>query len=146
MNIIKICKKCNLEKSIEQFSKHSAMKEGRLNICISCTQNKRRESFGKINPENTGQLKCPVCNRVLHISRFRVYTKSKTGRYWMCEECKSYHSTLVKGDRNYFRKLRRSLVPEYRNGLCELQLKSRLKTFRNCMYRAARIRASKKGN
>ena len=36
MNITKICFKCNEEKSLLSFHKHSGMKDGRLNKCASC--------------------------------------------------------------------------------------------------------------
>lgn len=35
---MKICFKCGIEKDADQFYKHPAMKDGRLNKCIECTR------------------------------------------------------------------------------------------------------------
>lgn len=51
--MVKICKRCEIEKSLDDFYKHSGMSDGHLNICKTCkrTETKEREKQLKKNPE-----------------------------------------------------------------------------------------------
>ncbi len=140
----RMCKKCGITKPLDQFVKHPLVKGGHLYTCKACNSNARRKRAFIPNDTSTTKV-CPVCNRELSIDRFRIYTKSKTGRYWMCEECYQHHSTLTNGDKNYFRKLRLRLVPEYKEEVNSLHALSRQRRFIEGMWRAARSRAKKKG-
>lgn len=140
----RMCKKCGLIKPLDQFVKHPLVKSGYLFTCKSCNGKARRKRV--FSPNDSSDIKvCPVCNRELSIDRFRIYTKSKTGRYWMCEECYQHHSALTNGDKNYFRKLRLRLVPEYREEVNLAHSLSRQRRFAECMFGAARSRAKKRG-
>jgi hypothetical protein len=140
----RMCKKCCIEKTLDQFVKHSMVKGGYLYTCKSCNGVARRKRV--FIPNDTSSTKtCPVCSRELSVDRFRIYTKSKTGRYWMCEECYQHHLALTNGDKNYFRKLRLKLVPEYRKEVNSLHTLSRQRRFIEYMWRAAKSRARKKG-
>lgn len=44
---MKICRKCYKEKLLENYYKHSEMKDGRLNICIDCTKKRTKEYANK---------------------------------------------------------------------------------------------------
>ena len=51
--MVKICKRCEIEKSLDDFYKHSGMSDGHLNICKICkrTKTKEREKQLRKNPE-----------------------------------------------------------------------------------------------
>ena len=141
---VRMCKKCGIEKPLDQFVKHPLVRGGYLYTCKSCNGIARRKRVFTPN-DNSSTKVCPVCNRELSVDRFRIYTKSKTGRYWMCEECYQNHSTLTNGDKNYFRKLRLRLVPEYREEVNSLHTLSRHRRFVEGMWRAAKNRAKERG-
>jgi hypothetical protein len=43
----KICKKCNVKKSIDMFSKHNGFKDGYTATCTECIRKKERETYQK---------------------------------------------------------------------------------------------------
>ena len=48
--MVKVCKKCNLEKDILDFYTHKQMKDGYLNICKKCTIERiHKEYIGDID-------------------------------------------------------------------------------------------------
>lgn len=143
----KICKRCKKEKGLEYFHKANT-KDGHDNTCKECRKEIRRLRNGTI-PLNTDPLStliCPVCGKELPTNNFRPYSKSKTGRYWMCDSCYEYHKSLnISGDKNYFRKLRLRLCPEYREEVNAQKKKSRLNNFESAILQQCRRRARDKG-
>lgn len=141
---VKVCKKCGNEFPLDYFPKNKGCKDGHTNFCKACTREKRRIRLGtsieKIQTE--GFSLCPVCGRKLPVTEFAEDAKSKTGRKWLCSECYSEHSAINQGrDKNYFRKLRLKVSPEYRAEIAEQKKKSResnyeAEIFRKCKYRA----------
>jgi hypothetical protein len=51
---MKICFKCSLEKSLDDFYKHKKMADGHLNKCISCTKQDTRNTELKIRSTPEG--------------------------------------------------------------------------------------------
>ena len=51
-NPSKVCRKCNIEKPIEQFKRHALMRDGHLNQCRTCaaewTKQRRIERYGSL--------------------------------------------------------------------------------------------------
>lgn len=147
-NTTKICKECGRELPIELFSKNKAMRDGHVNICKDCQREQRRlRKSSKIIPAITeGVLACPVCDRTLPVDNFAILGKSKTGRDWLCKECREVHTIINNGqDKNYFRKLRLKVSPEYREEQREIDRKSRIKNFNKAMFTAAKYRAEQRG-
>ena len=144
----KICKRCSKEQSIDNFYKVPSMKDGHDNTCKTCRKELRRLRDGvEIIPLVTeGTLICPVCKQELPIDKFDTYAKSKTGRYWMCSDCYKEH-TLINGgqDKNYFRKLRIKLCPEYREEIQQQKKESRERNIEQAMLTNARNRAARRG-
>lgn len=140
------CKKCNELKNKNQFPKSNLTKLGIVQTCRACARVMKANRINFIPNENSGTKLCPNCKKTLPINRFRVSQKSKTGRYWMCEDCYRYHNDLNRGmDKNYFRKLRIKISKEYRDEINKLSNKSRLNNFERFMWSAAKKRAKAKG-
>ena len=140
----KICKRCNKEQSIDNFYKVPSMKDGHDNTCKTCRKELRRLRDGvEVLPLITeGTLICPVCKQELPIDKFDTYAKSKTGRYWMCSDCRKEHILINNGqDKNYFRKLRIKLCPEYREEVQQQKKESRERNIEQAMLTSARNRA-----
>lgn len=147
-NLTKICKECGRELPLSQFNKNKGMKDGHVNICKDCQRLQRQiRNKSVIVPAKTeGSFTCPVCKKELPIDHFNIYGRSKTGRDWLCRECRIYHSELNQNqDKNYFRKLRIKVDPEYRKEQYEIDRKSRIKNFKRAMFTAAKYRAEQKG-
>lgn len=144
----KICKECGRELPLEQFSKNPGMKDGHVNICKDCQreQRRRRRESNIYTPTEAVSITCPVCGKTLPAEDFAVMGKSKTGRDWLCKKCRTVHAAINNGeDKNYFRKLRMKVSPEYRQEQYEIDRKSRIKNFSRAMYTAAKYRAENKG-
>ena len=65
---MKICKKCNIEKSLLDFPKMKSCKDGRLGTCKSCTY--RRQWEWREKPEN----KLKICH---YVKKWRDNNKDK---------------------------------------------------------------------
>jgi hypothetical protein len=144
----KICKRCGEEQSIDNFYKVPSMKDGHDNTCKACRKKLRRLRDGvKVEPLITeGVMVCPVCKRELSVDKFDTYAKSKTGRYWMCSDCYKEHTLINNGnDKNYFRKLRIKLCPEYKEEIYQQKKESRERNIEQAMLTSAKNRAARKG-
>lgn len=144
----KICKECGRELPLEMFSKNKAMRDGHVNICKDCQREQRRKrKDSKIIPAiNEGTMICPVCGEELSVDEFAIMGKSKTGRDWLCKSCRQKHTLINNGkDKNYFRKLRIKLCPDYREEQRIIDRKSRIKNFNRAMFTAAKYRAEQRG-
>ncbi len=49
---MKICKKCGLEKELEDFPKHSKCKDGRTHVCKECEYKKARNRYSLTGKDN----------------------------------------------------------------------------------------------
>jgi hypothetical protein len=69
---MKRCIKCGIEKPLDQFYAHSAMKDGRLNKCIQCTKTEVREraAVKALDPEWVKS------ERARHREKFKKYYAS----------------------------------------------------------------------
>lgn len=60
----KVCKKCNIEKNIEDFYVHKGMKDNHLNICIACVKdrvkNHRENNWEKVSSYDRKRNKLPA--------------------------------------------------------------------------------------
>ena len=95
----KICKDCRRELPIEMFGKNKGMRDGHINSCKDCMRErdrKRKETIF-VPAITEGTMVCPVCGKELPIDEFKIWRKSKTGRDWLCKNCREYHSKLNNG-------------------------------------------------
>ena len=52
----RICKNCNIEKSLEAYNKHPRMLEGRFSVCKVCKNTRQREYHKNYQYENGARL------------------------------------------------------------------------------------------
>ena len=127
----KICKTCGKELPIDEFSKNSSMKDGRLASCKKC-----RGAF-----QNTPEfITCPVCENTLPYYDFYVAPKAKNGRMWACKHCIDNKPSDL-SDTAY----RRRYDVAYRDKLNEGKRKEHYEHVEEYMLRRARKRAEKYG-
>ncbi len=127
----KICKVCGRELTLDHFSKSKAFKDGYQSTCKECQKKKKLKKEG-ISTDNfimEGTRVCPVCGKELPISEFGLDRRSPDGRRWLCRNCDELHKNINQGkDKNYFRKLRLKVDPEYR---AEINAQKRKSTYNN---------------
>jgi len=93
----KLCKKCGNQKDISEFYKHSQMKDGYLNICISCKLLDVKK-YRKNNIE-----------RIREYDRKRGLTEKKK------EATKKYIKRLKTYEQDRYKTMRREAVRKNRN-------------------------------
>lgn len=105
----KICKKCGIEKALEQFSINRSAKDGRLNSCKPC-EVKRVAQWAAANPDKVqawvsrnrernlraslppgATQKCSCCMVEKPIDEFHANSRSKLNTRKTCKACASKH-------------------------------------------------------
>lgn len=82
---MKICNKCNKEKLISEFYKHSSTKDGYNTICKDCMKAYERKGYRHYSIKE-GKKKCVKCQEWLDLKYF--YKNKKKGYYSSyCKEC-----------------------------------------------------------
>lgn len=82
--ISKFCKKCNLTKSIGEFTKNSKSNDGFSKVCILCSQ-KQQKHFDEFDLTLTKT--CKICNLEKKLVDFSRNSKCKFGRCNVCCSC-----------------------------------------------------------
>jgi hypothetical protein len=83
---VKVCRKCKIEKWLNEFYKRKDSKDGRGNECKQCRNARIRKHPPKeILPD--GLKRCSRCNVVENINRFYKDNRSKDGLCYICKEC-----------------------------------------------------------
>jgi len=116
-NVMKTCRRCNIEKPIAEYDKHKDYKDGHLNICKSCnkiTRYKRQSlpevkaHLTKTRKERVDKLKkqgiCVACAK-------NLIAKNKT----LCFECSQKTKIRMFHQRN---KLRETVFSHYGEAKC----------------------------
>jgi len=83
---MKTCSKCKIEKSVEEFSKQSASKDGLYPHCKSCRKIYRSMLDTRI-PSGLVEKMCGDCKSMKPISKFGTSKSLKDGLQWRCKEC-----------------------------------------------------------
>lgn len=142
----KLCKKCGVEKELKFMVKHSGAKDGYLYKCQECHKKQVRVNRGQYLDINVQEKYCPVCKLTKITDEFNVSTRSEDGLQFLCRDCYSIHMNINKGnDKNYFRKLRAKVDPEFKESLRESKRINSRKNHITSMLNNARRRAGKKG-
>lgn len=91
----KVCKKCEIEKPIEEFHKEKGSPDGRRATCKQCRAEAIRES--QLNPKvkpipQPGHRFCTKCEIEKPLEAFHAHPRGAFGRDPMCKDCRSaYH-------------------------------------------------------
>lgn len=142
----KICKICNKELPLSAFNKNKDCKDGYLGTCKECQKIRKLKKQGiEINLDNQEKI-CPVCKEKLSLNNFGLDKRSLDGIRWLCKKCETLHNNINKGqDKNYFRKLRIQVDPEYRAYINEQKRKSTYNNHESILLNHAKRRAFEKG-
>lgn len=144
----KLCKKCNTEKELKFMVKHSGMKDGYSYCCKECEKRARLARKGKTLIITVKEKYCPVCELTKIADEFYKSTKdlSTDGLQFLCSDCYNKHNEINQGkDRNYFRKLRLKVDPEYRLHIQNQKRENSRKNHTSTMLSNAKKRAINKG-
>jgi len=88
---MKVCSKCNLEKSTDEFYRDASRKDGLHSQCKLCWETKRKVYFegyflnSQDNPAK-GKKECSKCEVKKPVKEF---SKNRNTRDGLCHECKS---------------------------------------------------------
>lgn len=99
-NIRKTCTKCNVEKSITEFSKHNTGKHGVASVCKPCHNAYQKAHRSKTNNKRSTESKeCSVCHEIKDAEHFYSDRNSSDGLRSECKACniaytKARQSTL----------------------------------------------------
>lgn len=90
----KVCRKCGVEKRIDEFGKDSRNSSGRRAVCKSCRNQQYREQNAlKARPRSLsavvvdGKKMCSKCKKTLPVSQFWTNSKMKCGLNSWCKGC-----------------------------------------------------------
>ena len=141
---IKICKKCNKEKSLQDFPKHSQTKDGYLGHCKNCQLKVRQTLRHSVTDI---KKKCIRCNQVKGADEFAKNPRLIGGLHNICKNCsnserrdKKYHE--VSGEN---RKKRKEEDLNYKEYLNRQKRENSRKNFKTQMLANCKRRALKKG-
>lgn len=129
---LKICKKCNNIKQLQEFHKHCGNKDGHQSTCIDCAEKYRQEHLAdflkreKIRREKVRQIsknipnskRCATCKLEKDSSEFGKCSYRKSGLRWNCKSCERVLRAKDKSKTNNRRKNR------YKNDI-EFKLRSK---------------------
>jgi hypothetical protein len=91
--LVKVCKKCGIEKSLEEFNKHPETKDGYLNQCKECKREYSNERKSQRNPEVIQKRELSEKQSKLLIVRMRFCVKCEQ------EKClKEFHKNPAMKD------------------------------------------------
>lgn len=83
--VMKLCKRCNIEKNLDQFTKHSIMKDGLRSYCKECA--KKDYDARHYEPIMEGTLNCNMCKEEFPVEEFYLNKNNTTGRERICKPC-----------------------------------------------------------
>jgi hypothetical protein len=141
---MKLCKKCNEEKPLNQMVKSSNTKDGYLYKCKECQLAYRKTIRHEVIE---GEYECRKCESFKHSSLFPKNPRKANGLGVWCKDCvnqqrREQQYWKTSGDT---RKQRAKDDPEYRDYLREQKRLNARKNIESTILSSARTRAKKKG-
>ena len=89
---MKICRKCSVNKEIENYYKHPQMGDGHLNICIECVKRRTKEWYEK----NEEQIR--VKEKIRNAKPERRKHLSKNAKEWRIKNPVAYKAQTAVGN------------------------------------------------
>lgn len=90
----KVCRKCGVEKRIDEFGKDNGNSSGWRAVCKSCrNQQYREQRRDRAKPRSPsavvvdGKKACSKCKKTLPVSEFWTNSKMKCGFNSSCKDC-----------------------------------------------------------
>jgi len=84
----KICKRCSISKSSDQFNKKLISSDGLSHICKECTKSTRcKKASDSISEDSSKFVDCGKCNLRKPASEFKTNKKAKSGYFSTCNSC-----------------------------------------------------------
>lgn len=93
----KVCKKCNTNKTLLEFSRNKSMSDGRLNKCKACISNETRRP-AKIKPTHTHKI-CKGCKEDKSLDCFSKSKGSRDGHEGKCKPCRNKLTYVARDNR-----------------------------------------------
>ncbi len=98
----RLCVKCGVEKSIDQFEPRYDH-DGYRNACRKCLNNyrnghwraKQKEKYDKqrlFQKQHPGQKECIKCGKIKYLARFNVHKTASDGHRNICKKCQNIYS------------------------------------------------------
>lgn len=119
--MVKVCSKCKVEKTIENFNKDKSSKDGYFCWCKQCvSENGKSRNF----PVGVEEKKCPQCGVLKESNCFNKNKRNKSGLSSLCRECES----------NNYQRDRDKIIPkqaEYNRRNPEVHKKAATKYYQN---------------
>ena len=110
MEVIKVCTKCEMEKSLTEFHKDKSKKSGyrpRCKMCRNITTKERTNNYSQIENKEKDKKVCYCCKKVKNILE---YTKNISHKDGLASECK----VCAYKYRNEYFKARKLYDPEFK--------------------------------
>lgn len=92
----KVCNTCEEDKSLDEFPRDSAKKDGRRNQCSLCRSMKRYPEKHQMNSYRKrthvvvdGKKLCSLCKETKPVEEFYNSTKTATGYSYTCKVCQT---------------------------------------------------------
>lgn len=113
---MKTCKKCGIEKELNQFQKHKSTKDGHRNFCRDC----RKFNFDYSKVDLTQKKKCSKCHETKDIIDFVKNKSSVNGFRNYCKLCANMEKAYLEKNKKEkdpiaYRSLRKQYKNNYRS-------------------------------
>jgi len=133
----KKCKHCQEEKELIHMVKSSITKDGYINLCKGCNSRLRKN----IHIDPLEMKYCPVCERNLPITRFRLNRHSTEKVKFLCEECFETRLVPTTNNSHRFTILRRRVDLAFKKKITAASTESRRRNFKRILLYNAEKRA-----
>jgi hypothetical protein len=125
----KVCKKCQKEKLLTEFSKQKDGRFGVTSVCKECKRSpKSKERYNRLSLFPKGFKICSECDEIKHPSQFTKNRCNKDGLSCICRDCKQQkEKDYFKTNKNKFSKRAKNHYQKYKKKILKRVKKYRQK-------------------